>query len=633
MRASCRRFILAAALLLPARAGLALEASYRDTLVDRSRELKLSGGRKWRRLLHYRASGRGWRSEADGARFFLSPAGRSDPQAELEATLSAFFEPPPTDAKAQHPQCRFPARYAWLKDRLGFDPARLPEHPCPEFTAWRNAIGAKAVSLVFADAFLGNPSSMYGHTFLRFERQSSGADDALLDYTLNFEATPDTRNALLYTLRGVYGAFRGEYSLTPFYMKTQEYSNLDCRDLWDYRLNLTQEQIDFLLRHAWEMGSTYFNYYFFTKNCSYQLLTLLEAADDALDVSARFLFSVIPADTVRVLLARPGQGEMVRYRPSFVTEMKARRARLSKGERASAFRLGRKADAAGLGALQSLPSRRQALVLDSAHDYLRYRSGFYTEPGSKTLQAEHSLLVARGRLGEPPLPADIPRPEPLESGHDTARTGLGFGINRKSSFEELSWRPALHDLPASDTGYIPDSQLEMLDTRLRFDNKTRQPYIERLDLVNIVSLAPWDSWLRQPSWKVSTGVDQAKELGCNGASCMYYGLRAGAGVSALTRLIRRELYFAMAEADFGASPAFGQGWRGGGGGTAGLLLDITRHWKALCEATYIAYSQSPAQQRLRLENSWRLSRDTELRLILDRRVPDQEAGFYFNLYF
>ncbi len=306
MRASCRRFILAAALLLPARAGLALEASYRDTLVDRSRELKLSGGRKWRRLLHYRASGRGWRSEADGARFFLSPAGRSDPQAELEATLSAFFEPPPTDAKAQHPQCRFPARYAWLKDRLGFDPARLPEHPCPEFTAWRNAIGAKAVSLVFADAFLGNPSSMYGHTFLRFERQSSGADDALLDYTLNFEATPDTRNVLLYTLRGVYGAFHGEYSLTPFYMKTQEYSNLDCRDLWDYRLNLTQEQIDFLLRHAWEMGSTYFNYYFFTKNCSYQLLTLLEAADDALEarwVSLEEVHTLVGWDeTLRVIM-------------------------------------------------------------------------------------------------------------------------------------------------------------------------------------------------------------------------------------------------------------------------------------------------------------------------------------------
>ena len=71
-----------------------------------------------------------------------------------------------------------------------------------------------------------------------------------------------------------------EWVRRPFYLKTQGYSNLESRDLWDYDLDLTPAQIAFLLKHAWEMGSTYSDYYFFTKNCSYQLLTLLEAADD-----------------------------------------------------------------------------------------------------------------------------------------------------------------------------------------------------------------------------------------------------------------------------------------------------------------------------------------------------------------
>jgi hypothetical protein len=633
MRISCGSLLLGLALLLPARSSLAQEAAYRDELVGRSRELKLSGQRKWHRLLHGQARGKGWRSEADGAKFFLSPGGRSDPQAELEADIAAFFEPPPADPKTQHPQCRFPARYAWLKERLDFNASLLPERPCPDFEAWRGAIGAQAVSLVFADAFLGNPSSMYGHTFLRMHRQEAGEGDALLDYTINFEGIPNTDNVLLYTLRGVYGGFRGEFSLQPFYLKTQEYSDLECRDIWEYRLNLTPAQIDFMLRHAWEMGSTYFGYYFFTKNCSYQLLTLLEAADDDLDVSAGFRLGVIPADTVRVLLAQPGLAGAPHYRPSYVTETKARRARLSADELAAATRLGRKVDDAGLGALTPFPPPRQALILDSAHDYLRYRNGFYLIPSTETLKAEHALLVARGRLGEPSPSLAIQPTEPLESGHDTARAGVGFGLNRDFAFEELSWRGSLHDLPAAPDGYSPDSQLEMLNVRLRFDDSARRPYIERLDLVDIVALTPWDPWLRKLSWKASTGVDQAKELGCNGASCMYYDLGGGAGLSALTRLGRRELTYAMAEADFGAAPVFDRGWRSGAGGTAGLMLDLTRSWRTLFEATYIGYVGSPAQERLRLQSSWHLSRDAELRLTLDRRVPDEEAGLAFFLYF
>jgi hypothetical protein len=632
MRVSCGAFLLGLTLSLAARPLPAQEASYQDELVESSRQLKLSERRRWHRLLHYRARGRGWRSEADGAKFYLSPRGRTDPQAELEAALAAFFQPLSRDPKAQHPQCRFPARYAWLKDQLAFDPFRLPRHPCPDFEDWRGAIDARAVSLVFADAFLGNPSSMFGHTFLRFERVESGGGDALLDYTINFEATPDTDNVLLYTLRGLNGSFQGEYSLRPFYMKTQEYSNLERRDLWDYRLNLTQAQIDFLLMHAWEMGSTYFDYYFFTKNCSYQLLTLLEAADDSLDVSSRQRFGVIPADTVRDLIAR-GLTGAVHYRPSFVVEMEARRRRLSPAELAAATRLGRNADEAEFAELKSLPLERQALVLDSAHDYLRYRNGFYLNLSTETLKAEHALLVARGRLGEPPLPAVIPRPKPLEAGHGTVRAGAAFGSNRKFSFEELSWRRALHDLPSSDDGYTPDSQLQALNTRLRFDNQHRQLYIERLDVVDILALAPWDPWVRKPSWRFSTGVDQAKELGCNGPSCMYYGLGGGAGLSAATRLGRRELYYALAEADFGAAPVFDRGWRAGAGGTAGLMLDLTGSWRTLFEVTYIGYAASPAQERMRLQSSWRLARDMELRLTLDRRVPDEEAGLSFYLYF
>jgi len=608
------------------RGASAAPEGYAAELTARARELRLAGEKKWLRLLHYR----GGRSEADGAGFFLAPEGRTDPAAELEADLEAFFAPEPF--KGQHPQCRFPARYHWLKRTLAFDPARLPERACPDFQAWRDAIDAEAVSVVFASAFLNNPASMYGHTFLRLHRKGGG--DALLDYTINFAATPDTSNALMYTLKGLNGSFKGEYSLLPFYMKTQEYGSLEFRDLWDYRLNLTPEQLADLVRHGWEMGSTHFNYYFFTKNCSYQLLTLLEAADEGLFVSTRFFWGVIPGDTVRVLLDRPGFVSPPLFRPSYVSEIKARRARAEPLELALSTRLGKEATEAGLAEVKSLPKERQALVLESAHDYLRYRKGYYLEQSTQTFAALHDLLRARGRLGLPPAPAEVPKPSPLEAGHRTARVGLGAGVSERGSFEEVSWRVALHDLGSVSDGYVPDSQLEMAALRLRFDNVDRKAYVERFDLIGIVSLSPWDPWVRDPSWKLSTGIDQAKELGCSGPSCMFYGLNGGAGLSAASHLWRREVYYALAEADLGFGPVLPQDWRAGAGGTAGLIVDLAPRWRALMEATYIDYAQRSApRQRMRLSSSVRLTRDTELRLNLDRRTPAEEAGMMFYYYF
>jgi len=175
------------------------------TLVQRARSIRLADTRDWQVLLHYRRTAfGGWKSEADGLGFFFAgPAGKTDPAAELEATLAAFFQPAVTDAlnpQTMHPQCRFPARYAWLKHELaiynageGGAPAAglLTDQPCPLLDTWRTGISAEAVTLVYATAYLNSPASMYGHTFLRVSR-ATGEGNPLLDYVVNFAADADT---------------------------------------------------------------------------------------------------------------------------------------------------------------------------------------------------------------------------------------------------------------------------------------------------------------------------------------------------------------------------------------------------------------------------------------------------------
>jgi len=69
------------------------DEAYLAELIRRSAETNLADAREWHLLLHYRANvlGSGYTSEVDDPHFFLAPQGKTDPQAELAATLGAFF--------------------------------------------------------------------------------------------------------------------------------------------------------------------------------------------------------------------------------------------------------------------------------------------------------------------------------------------------------------------------------------------------------------------------------------------------------------------------------------------------------------------------------------------------------------
>src|SRR5688572_19908114 len=80
------------ALLL--RAAAASASSYVEELQARARQHGLARTAQWRALLHYHPAGDGWRSAADGPGFFHAGlAGKTDPEAELVATLAAFARP------------------------------------------------------------------------------------------------------------------------------------------------------------------------------------------------------------------------------------------------------------------------------------------------------------------------------------------------------------------------------------------------------------------------------------------------------------------------------------------------------------------------------------------------------------
>lgn len=591
--------------------------------------------REWRLLLHYKDDFFGGvNSEQDDDGFFLSSQGKHDPQTELDATIAQFFSSDLVGRSKQPAQCAFIARYHWLKERLGFDPVRLPPIACDRYERWRAELNPQGISLIFPAAFMNNPASMFGHTFLRIDQKGQTEQTRILAYTIDYAAEVPPDAGLEYAYKGLFGGYKGHFSTPPYYMKVQAYRDIENRDMWEYQLNLTAPQIDRLIMHAWEMGNAYFDYFFFKENCSYHILSLLEYANPSLHLREHFYLWTIPADTVRIIVAQPEMVGSITYRPSRSTLIKRKRNLLKTEERIMLQRLTADPDFLHDTALAELPLSRRALVLDVASDYLRYK-GESDDPEVKVhKERNRQILTERSRLKVPSEGMEIlPYTKQPDVGHQTSRMSVGAGWRNDETFEEVSVRAAYHDLLDPEDGYTPDAQIEMVSAALRHYNRAQEFRLERATLLNILSLSPMDDLFRAPSWKVNVGMQTIRHNGCQ--LCSNGVASGGIGAAVETQWLKREVYFAFAEAEANYSKVYEERHRVGGGGTVGMLADVTDRWKLMLSGSYLRYALGEKSDDFRwfAGSRYTLSQNWTLRLEYNHRDRDNDVVFSVQAFF
>lgn len=612
------------------------DSAYLAELIVKARASKLADTREWHLLLHYRKNFfGGYTSEQDGADFFLAPDGKTNPQAELEATLAGFFSDRVVGKARQPVQCAFIARYEWLKERLAFDDRRLPPQTCEKFNAWMEGLAPQSITLIFPSAFMNNPASMFGHSLLRVDRVGQTPQTRILAYTINFMAEVPDDEGLLFAVRGISGGYRGYFSAIPYYLKVKEYRDIENRDIWEYRLNLTEGQVRRLLMHVWEMGNAAFDYFFFKENCSYQLLPLLEVANPAWRFTDQFTFWTVPGDTVRLLAEQPGLVGDVAYRPARTTQIRRRYQRLSAGERTLLRKLVRDTALLREPEFQAFPVERKALLLDIASDYLRYQIVTDEKRADLHKERDRSVLVARSELkvksDDAPIEPFVTRPE---LGHRTSRIGSAIGYRQDGWFEEVNLRAGYHDLLDPEPGYAPGYQIELLSGAVRHYERARQTRLERFTLANVLSLTPADALFLSPSWKVNVGMQTLRHGACR--LCSAGVANGGAGLAFETNWLKREYFFGFGELEAAYSHAFEEKHRAGGGGTAGVMADLTDRWRLLATASYLRFPLGEQSDDFRWSAGLRyaLAKDAAFRFeFTHRERRDNEALFTIHAYF
>lgn len=617
-----------------------------ETLQARARSLDLAQSPIWRALLHYRPNrfGDGVTSLADQPDFFLAQDGKTNPEAELDATLAAFFAPADAIARVgQHPQCAFPARYAWLASALDFDAAQLAHHPCRELATWRATIGpTEGVSLIFPEAYMNNPASMFGHTLIRIDAAKPNAGEErrdLLAWAVNFAADTGTDPGPVFAVKGISGAYGGFFSFWPYSQKVKEYGDWESRDIWEYRLGLHDDEVERLLLHVWELRDVRFDYYFFDENCSWALLGLLQAARPSLDLQQRFPVWAIPADTVRATLDEAGLAAEPTWRASAATQI-AYDARALSGDELRLVR----ALASGAGApddpdVVALSDRRRAAVLALAYDLLRHRATpervDEERPRSFALLLARSAVPVQGEVGPPP-PEPSVRPD---RGHDTARLRLGGGVRDGRAFLEARARPAFHDVLDPQGGFTRGAQIDFFDLALRYYPEQQQVRIHEFKLLDIVSLAPRDALFHPISWRFGTALE-SELVPRHGELHEAYFWRTGGGAGLTTSLGNLGLAYGLVELRGDVSSHLRPAWALGGGGSAGVLFgDASDRWRAHLHAAAIRYALGDPHTEITIGLDQRVSIThddaLELRMTAERDFGESwlEAGLFWAHYF
>ncbi|SCY97034.1 DUF4105 domain-containing protein [Pseudomonas sp. NFACC37-1] len=594
--------------------------------VDPQRLQQLANDRFWISLGHYEtAKLGGWRSYISDKKFFLAPDGNEHPDRELTATLQALYGP--ASAGQQHAQCVYPARTRWLKAQLNL--TDLPAVNCSDFTQWFKDVSPHSAVMIFPAAYLNSPSSMFGHTLLRIDQADVQSDKtALLSYAINFGAYIEgSDNSILYAWKGLMGGYPGLFALVPYQEKLSEYRSLENRDLWEYRLNLSQAETARMVEHVWELKQIQFDYFFFDENCSYRLLELLQVARPSLRLTEQFPLTAIPTDTVKAV-KEAGLVESIQYRPSRERELLSRAEPLSDDEQQWVLNVSADQQQLQTPAFKALPRERQALIIDAAYRLERYRANGQ-ERDPQRAQRSFELLRAINQNPAPEL--DIPQPGLPEDGHESRTWQAGLGTRGDRAFGEYGLRMAYHDLNDNAESFPLGAQIEILQLKLRqYEGNDWQ--VQQLDLATIRSLTPRNELLQPLSWQVTGGLERVP--GKHDDETLVSHVNGGAGGT--WALGEDVLGFALGTVRVEHNNDFAQFIAPAAGFNSGVL------WKnplgnLSLEAKGDYFVNGEVRRSLSLNQQWELSRNLGLRLSAQREFshlasPENEVMLEVKWY-
>lgn len=550
---------------------------------------------EWLKLLHYQKDGTEYISAVEKGNFFLSENGRKDPKAEYDEAIKAFNE------KGNLKKCDFPARFMIL-EKTGLVKGSLDD--CKDYQQYLSDVQPKAVTMLFTNAYMNNPSSMFGHTLFRIDTKRKGTQ--LLAHGANFGADTGDESGVLYAMKGLWGGYFGTFGLKPYWDVINLYNNIENRDIWEYELNFTDDELALFTAHMWEMKDAKIRYYFASKNCSYVLLLMLEAVRPELKLSEQFPFYTVPLATLKAVDRVPNLVRAVNYRPSRQSKLKYRAKQMNKRQM-SVFKDIIKKNKINL---EALDEEERADVLETAYQYIQYlyverklELADYRKKSFKLLQerskiANHRQYFDELKTGQNPVEA-----------HEAMQAGAMVGVKNGEAFQALSFKPVYNSLTEDSYGLLKGAEINMMSGEIRHYDRQKKYVLERLDVMQIKSFSGRDVMFSPLSFEINMGLDRLFDSKTEEEHTAAV-ISLGGGVSyALTDNL---LIYGIGEQSLAYSGGIHRQWLGGIAFKAGVYYNRDR-WRLNAETKEsLATNYLGRGQTYRVEAAYGITRNVML---------------------
>lgn len=461
--------------------------SSESEILKLANELKVYDKTEWKALLHYNQN-----LNIKDKNFVNSD--NFSLKKELESTIESFYEPKENYKNInEHPQCKFPARLLFITNELNISKDEFSKVDCEELKEYELKAPADSIFLVYASENVKIPSSMMGHTFLKYSGKNY--QNNKVEHAVSFYTVIESFNLLKLAYQNTYSGMKGLFALQPYKNALSQYIDKENRNVWEYELKLSEYSKKLLYYHVWELKDKDMKYYFSSYNCSTVLYYILSLANPAIYDDKKFW--VTPLDTVKFLY----KYDLIKYSkltPSNEWLVKMLRENVASKDIDAIKSIVRSAEYEDVNTLGYYSYR----LLD-AYATLKHKNGELDINSYKNIQSKIPYDDKDIDISKYKSPNNIPHERQF---------GVGYARVDNENFAKLSFLPASHLINDYNREYFGESELKIGYLSLLANSKKIE--LEEFTLYGMKLYIPYDTLTQDFSYQFEIAIkkEPSKEM-------------------------------------------------------------------------------------------------------------------------
>ena len=440
---------------------------------------------KWKSLLHYN----GKKSIIEDENFFITK--NNNLKEEFAATIKSFLID--DNLNENHSICKYPARFNYILKQLKLNRNIFPNPNCKEFKKYIENLSAKKIYISYASEQITSIASMMGHMFIKIVGNNN-RENALSYYAI-------MEDNFSFYLKSLFTSSIGYYILTPYKNKLEEYNDIDKRNIWNYELDLSEEEIKDFIYHIWELKSIKVPYNFINHNCGTATIFLLSNINEKFyklnkkpwQTPLDILKNIYNNDLIKNIELSPSDSYKIKMiQDNFTIEEAINIKKFIKTEN-----------------VNYIKNQESFVVAD-------YLSGDLVLRNKINVNKYNNIqnIIYNNFKGWEYINLKQKVKNPLESQYSSA-IKLSYENYKKYNVISLTFYPVYKEIYDNNSQYFNDFELNFLKTKINYNLSTNKININYIDLINIKSLNPSGILLPTLSFKLNLGYRELYELSEN----------------------------------------------------------------------------------------------------------------------